>query len=245
MNRLLEPLREQDLHDQLRAAPTEWHSLVAAWLESAAGCRLISHLQARIAAGASIYPTSLLRSLLLTPLSQVRVVILGQDPYHGPGQAQGLAFSVASHVRLPPSLRNILAELKRDLGLARLNPDLSSWATQGVLLLNSVLSVEQGRPASHAGCGWESLTQTIVAAVAERGQPCVYLLWGAHAQRNEPLILERSSVCKLGPAPLVLKANHPSPLSARRPPVPFLGCGHFSQTELYLRQHQQSAIVWV
>jgi uracil-DNA glycosylase len=204
------------------------------WLRSAPGQSLRTHLDARVQVGATIYPREVLRALVLTPLPEVKVLILGQDPYHGPGQAHGLAFSVPRGVATPPSLRNILAELHRDMGIRRTDTDLSGWARQGVLLLNTALTVEDGQPGSHAKRGWEALTQALVAAVVARGAPCVYMLWGAHAQQSEAVLAQAPQG---GVAPLVLKANHPSPLSARRPPVPFVGCGHFGAASRYLAQH--------
>jgi uracil-DNA glycosylase len=232
---------QQPLAQQLTRAPQAWQGVLAAWQFSAAGQSLIDYVDARVTSGCAVYPAQPLHALQLTPLAQVKVVILGQDPYHGPGQAQGLAFSVAQGQRMPPSLRNILTELERDLGVRRSSTDLSSWAEQGVLLLNTVLTVENGRPASHAKRGWELLAQTVLQAIAARGQACAYLLWGAHAQQFEALI--RQAPCTVHP--LVLKANHPSPLSARRPPVPFLGCGHFGQVRAYLAAHHQTSINWL
>jgi uracil-DNA glycosylase len=166
-----------------------------------------------------------LRALMLTPLAEVRVVILGQDPYHGPGQAEGLAFSVPAGVKIPPSLRNIHVELQRDLGLAPpAHGHLGTWAKQGVLLLNTSLTVEDGQPASHARRGWEVLTDALIEATARQPRRISYLLWGAHAQAKASLI-EAAGAGRHQ----VLMANHPSPLSARRPPVPFIGCGHFGQ----------------
>lgn len=212
------------LPEQVATLPPDWRSLAEAWLVSEAGQQVASLLARRHAQGAEIYPGDLFRALRLTPLAQVRVVILGQDPYHGPGQADGLAFSVPRGAKLPPSLRNIFQELHRDLGvpLAK-HGALDAWAAQGVLLLNTALSVERGQPASHSGQGWESLTDALIKAVALRPAPCVFMLWGAHAQSKAPLIES------LAPGRhQLLRANHPSPLSARRPPVPFMGCGHFS-----------------
>jgi uracil-DNA glycosylase len=190
-------------------------------------------------AGTPTYPSEPLRALQLTPFEEVRVVILGQDPYHGPGQAHGLAFSVPHGVALPPSLRNIFKELQRDCGCReQYSGNLESWARQGVLLLNAVLTVESGRPASHARRGWEQLTDALIAALARDPVPKVFLLWGAHAQAKEALIAQAG-----GPH-LVLLANHPSPLSARRPPVPFLGCGHFSAANRFLRSQGRGEIEW-
>ncbi len=207
----------------------DWAPLLRAWRDSPEGQGLIRFVDERLAAGATVYPADVFRALTATPLSRVRVLILGQDPYHGPGQAEGLAFSVPAGQRHPPSLRNIIRELQRDLGfLERQSGNLLPWAQQGVLLLNSVLTVEDGRPASHAKKGWEALTDGIVLAVAEDPGPKVFMLWGAHAQSKLPLIAAS------GGAHRVLQCNHPSPLSASRPPLPFVGCAHFSQAKAFL-----------
>ncbi|MEJ6007336.1 uracil-DNA glycosylase [Paucibacter sp. AS339] len=206
-----------------------WRPLVEAWRDSAAGQQLLALLAERAAAGAIIYPPDPFRALRLTPLAQTRVLILGQDPYHGPGQAEGLAFSVPEGVKPPPSLRNIFKELQRDLGQQPpMSPSLSAWAERGVLLLNSCLTVEDGAPASHAKQGWEALTDALVAAAARDTAPKVFMLWGAYAQAKAGLI------AAAGPQHLILQANHPSPLSALRPPAPFIGCGHFSQAAAWL-----------
>ena len=207
-----------------------WRPVVDAFLASAEGQRLASFMQARLAAGAVIYPPHPLRALELTPLDSVHAVVLGQDPYHGPGQAEGLAFSVADGVRHPPSLRNIFKEL----GATPQSGSLVEWARSGVLLLNACLTVEDGQPASHARKGWEALTDGLLARVAATASPCVYLLWGAHAQAKADLI--RSHAAQHAREILVLQANHPSPLSARRPPVPFLGSGCFRQAREWLAQ---------
>jgi uracil-DNA glycosylase len=211
----------------------DWRGVVDAFLSSAPGQRLSAFVQARLAAGATVYPPRPFRALELTPLASVRVVILGQDPYHGPGQAEGLAFSVAPGVRLPPSLRNIFKERQRSLGVAiPSSGSLAGWARGGVLLLNTSLTVEQGLPASHAGQGWEQLTDALLQAVAAQASPCVYMLWGAHAQAKSALI--SATAARHGREALILSANHPSPLSANRPPVPFMGCGHFEAARSWL-----------
>jgi uracil-DNA glycosylase len=176
-----------------------------------------------------IYPPHPLRALELTPLPTVRAVVLGQDPYHGPGQAEGLAFSVADGVKHPPSLRNIF----RELGTRPESGSLVPWARSGVLLLNAVLTVEDGQPTSHAKKGWEVLTDRLLALVASTASPCVYLLWGAHAQAKADLI--RAHAAQYGREILVLASNHPSPLSASRPPVPFLGSGCFREARDWLQ----------
>lgn len=224
-------LQAQRLHawapEQWPLAPG-WQDTVAGFLGSEAGQALAAFLRQRLADGAVIYPPRPLRALELTPLAAVHVVVLGQDPYHGPGQAEGLAFSVAEGVRVPPSLRNIFQEL----GCSPPSGSLVDWARHGVLLLNTCLTVEDGQPASHARRGWEELTSRLLALVAATASPCAYLLWGAHAQAKAPLI--RATAAAHGREALVLQANHPSPLSARRPPVPFLGCGHFAQARAWL-----------
>lgn len=231
------------VNDQLQSAdPAEWtvapgwQALVAGFFASAQGQALRDFLQARLEAGAVVFPAQPLRALELTPPEQVRVVILGQDPYHGRGQAEGLAFSVQSGVAVPPSLRNIFKELQRDLGIPPPpfpNPggSLLKWAQNGVLLLNTCLTVEEAQPASHAGKGWEVLTDAIIRHVSVNAQPSVFMLWGAHAQSKRALIDAQRH--------LVLTANHPSPLSALRPPQPFIGCGHFSLARQWREAHRE------
>ncbi len=212
----------------------DWKPVVDAFFASATGQSLLAFLRARLEAGAVIFPPRPLRALELTPAKDVRVVILGQDPYHGRGQAEGLAFSVAPGVALPPSLRNIFKELQRDLGTPPPKfpvpgGSLMNWAAHGVLLLNTCLTVEEGRPASHAGKGWETLTDSVIRHVSAGDHPVVFMLWGAHAQSKRALID--------GSRHQVLVANHPSPLSALRPPLPFIGCGHFSQAREWRMAH--------
>ncbi len=214
-----------------------WTDLVDRFWASPEGRGLQAFLAGRLAQGAVVYPPRPLRALELTAPEAVRVVILGQDPYHGPGQAEGLAFSVAPGVKVPPSLRNMFQELQRDLGVpAPADGSLVRWARQGVLLLNTGLTVEDGQPASHAGRGWETLTDAVIQHGGTTGDPKVFLLWGAHAQKKLPLIDARRH--------LVLCANHPSPLSARRGPVPFIGCGHFGQANAWLAGRGRPPIDW-
>lgn len=218
----------------------DWAPLLQRWRDSAAGRSTLSAVDARIAAGAVVYPADPLAALQLTPCAATRVLILGQDPYHGPGQAEGLAFSVPPDCRVPPSLRNIHAELQRDLGLAPPgHGSLRAWAEQGVLLLNTTLTVEEGRAGSHAALGWQSLTSLICMALLERGRSLVVLLWGAHAQQHwtRACPTERRTV-------VTLFANHPSPLAARRPPQPFVGCGHFGQANRLLQAAGQPPVRW-
>ncbi len=221
------------------ALPESWRPALEPVLETPVLRALGGFLAAEEAAGKTIYPPrgARLAALELTPLDAVRVVILGQDPYHGPGQAHGLAFSVQDGVKVPPSLVNIFKELASDLGLPRpANGNLSGWARQGVLLLNNALTVEAGQAGSHQQRGWEPFTDAAVAAVARRAEPAVFLLWGSHAQAKAARVRELQS----GPH-LVLHAPHPSPLSAHRG---FLGCRHFSQANAFLEAHGRAAIDW-
>ena len=223
-----------------------WQVLIAEFFASEAGRSLAAFVSARIGSGVTIYPPAPFRMLALTPLAQVKVIIVGQDPYHGPGQAEGLAFSVPHGVPAPPSLRNIFKEVHRSLGqsgdllgagLAERRGSLRSWAEQGVLLLNTCLTVEDGQPASHAKRGWEDLTTALLRACSDEAGCRVFMLWGAHAQALRPVIDEARH--------LVLAANHPSPLSATRGPIPFIGCGHFAQANQWLTKHLQSEIDWL
>ncbi len=168
------------------------------------------------------------------PFDRVKVVIIGQDPYHGPGQANGLAFSVAPGVAIPPSLQNIFKEVQADMGVEMPeNGDLTRWAEQGVLLLNSSLTVKAGKPASHAGMGWEVMTDAAIKALSDGRENLVFLLWGAHAGKKSGLIDPSKH--------LILKAPHPSPLSAHRG---FFGCRHFSRANAYLKLHNIEPIKW-
>ncbi len=225
----------------LQALAPGWREPVASFLASAAGQALSARLQAALDAGAVVYPPEPFRALTLTALDDVRVVILGQDPYHGPGQAEGLAFSVAPGVKLPPSLRNIFKELQRSLDVPMpIDGSLVRWASQGVLLLNTSLTVEDGLPASHARWGWETLTDSLVALVARQLRPVVFMLWGGHAQAKRALIEQAAPDGRH----LVLQANHPSPLSALRPPLPFMGCNHFALAQRFLQSQGQKAVAW-
>jgi uracil-DNA glycosylase len=218
-----------DLSTQLLHA--DWQPIVQDFLHSAIGLKLQDFLQERLQAGAVIYPPQPFKALELTALQDVRVVILGQDPYHGAGQAEGLAFSVARGVKIPPSLRNMFKERERDLGLAPASHgSLQSWAQQGVLLLNTTLTVEDGQPASHAKKGWEQLTDRLIEACARQARPVAFMLWGGHAQAKLALISQHNTDQRH----LILTANHPSPLSALRAPEPFMGCGHFGKARQFL-----------
>lgn len=227
----------------LHADPGQW-VVDAGWTEplarfwaSATGRDLVGFLRQRLDVGAVVYPPEPLRALALTAPDDVRVVILGQDPYHGPGQAEGLAFSVAPGIKVPPSLRNIYKEQRRDLSVPTpTGGSLVGWARQGVLLLNTCLTVEDGLPASHAGRGWEVFTDALIQRCAAVGSPKAFLLWGAHAQKKASGIDPKRH--------LLLCSNHPSPLSASRGPVPFLGCGHFGAVNQWLRTQGLTEIEW-
>jgi len=198
--------------------------------------RLRDYLRAEKKRGARIFPPGKLifNALNSTPLDTVKVVILGQDPYHGPGQAQGLSFSVPRGVPVPPSLQNIYKELQSDLGLPPPgHGDLGSWARQGVLLLNAVLTVEAHKAGSHQGQGWEQFTDRVVSVVNEKKDAVVFMLWGSYAQKKGAVI-DRSRH-------LVLMAPHPSPLSAYRG---FLDCRHFSRCNEYLEAKGKSPVDW-
>lgn len=198
--------------------------------------QLRTYLLAEKASGKQIYPRGRewFRALDLTPLDKVRVVILGQDPYHGPGQAHGLCFSVKPGVRPPPSLVTIYKELQSDLGIPRANHGfLEHWAQQGVLLLNSVLTVEMAKAASHQKKGWERFTDAVIRLVNAKDQPVVFMLWGAYAQKKAAFVDAEKH--------LVLKAAHPSPLSAHNG---FLGCRHFSQCNTFLESKGLAPIDW-
>jgi len=220
--------------------PESWHAALDPVLALPESRRLGGWLRAEEARGATIYPPqgTRLRALELTPLDQVKVVILGQDPYHGPGQAHGLCFSVPDGVQVPPSLVNIYKELESDLGIARRGTgNLEHWARQGVLLLNTSLTVEAGKAGSHAGKGWEAITDAAVAAVAARDEPTVFLLWGNHARKKA------ANVPQLAPGGrhLVLASAHPSPLSAH---AGFFGSKPFSQANAFLTETGRGAIDW-
>lgn len=221
------------------ALPPSWKKPLEEICHTPAIDTLVQFLKGREAAGATIYPAkqNIFAALRATPFDQVHVVIVGQDPYHGPGQAHGLSFSVPAGVPIPPSLRNIFKELHTDIGMAvPKNGTLTGWANQGVLLLNAILTVEEGKPASNANHGWELFTDAIIAQLLKRKQPLVLMLWGAYAQKK----VQHLGV-HIDPArDLILKAGHPSPLSVTR----FLGCRHFSKANEFLKKHNVPEINW-
>ncbi|AMW79119.1 uracil-DNA glycosylase [Acinetobacter sp. TGL-Y2] len=214
-----------------------WKNSLTEFLLSARMDQLRAFLKAEIQADKVIYPPSSLifSALNTTPLSQVKAVIIGQDPYHGPNQAHGLSFSVQKGLALPPSLRNIFHELNSDLGIAPAkHGNLTQWAEEGVLLLNSVLTVEAGQPTSHQKQGWEDFTDAVIDILNQEREHIVFILWGAYAQRKGQRIDQERH--------LVLKAAHPSPLAANR--GGFFGCKAFSKTNNYLKQNGIEPIKW-
>jgi uracil-DNA glycosylase len=214
----------------------EWLQLLKAEFDEPYMKQLRAFLASEKAAGKVIYPPGTLwfNALNHTPFSKVKVVILGQDPYHGPHQAHGLCFSVQEGIQPPPSLINIFTEIKRDLGLEQPSRgDLTAWADQGVLLMNAVLTVEHSKAGSHQGKGWETFTDRVVALLNEQCEHLVFLLWGSYAQKKGALIDRKKH--------LVLTSPHPSPLSAYRG---FIGNAHFSKTNDYLKAKGLGVINW-
>ncbi len=221
--------------DRTKLEPS-WKARIGDWLQRPEMRELSAFLRQRKAAGARIYPPGpqIFAAFDATPFDAVKVVILGQDPYHGPGQAHGLCFSVLPGVPVPPSLANIYKEINADLGIPSPGHGcLMPWAQQGVLLLNAVLTVEEGRAGAHQGKGWEGFTDHAIETLAREREGLVFLLWGSYAQAKGKVIDTRRH--------RVLRAPHPSPLSAHRG---FLGCGHFSATNQYLAQRGHPLIDW-
>ncbi|CAB3759721.1 uracil-DNA glycosylase [Paraburkholderia humisilvae] len=232
------PAAPASLESQFDALPSAWRAHLRPFVDSDAYLSLCRFVDGERAAGKTVYPADVFRALRLTSPDDVKIVILGQDPYHGEDrgtpQAHGLAFSVPPAVRPPPSLRNIFKEITASLGYpSPAHGCLDAWAKQGVLLLNTVLTVERNQAASHAKRGWEKCTDTLIHELAVRHEGLVFMLWGAHAQAKRAL---------LGGKPhCVLEAPHPSPLSAHRG---FLGCRHFALANAYLEAHGRQPIDW-
>jgi uracil-DNA glycosylase len=213
-----------------------WQSALQGEREKAYFKELLTFIEERRGSGCKVFPQNneVFLSLQLTAFEDVKVVILGQDPYHGAGQAHGLAFSVLPGVPSPPSLQNIYKELRSDIGFTIPKTGyLAPWASRGVLLLNSVLTVEEGKPGSHANKGWEQFTDRVISEVATQRENVVFLLWGSYAQKKAASVDSSKH--------LVLHAPHPSPLSAHRG---FLGCKHFSQANAYLQKHGIQEVDW-
>ena len=216
--------------------PNNWKNHLITEFSQPYMLQLKSFLLSEIKAGKTIFPkpTEYFNAFYMTSFSEVKVVILGQDPYHGPGQAHGVCFSVPPQMPLPPSLRNIFVELKKDIGKqAPISGCLELWARQGVLLLNSTLTVQAGRAGSHQNKGWEIFTDRVIHLLNQKKQHLVFMLWGAYAQKKGAFIDTNRH--------LVLTAAHPSPLSASNG---FFGCGHFSKANQYLKEHGKTMIDW-
>ncbi|MCZ2720821.1 uracil-DNA glycosylase [Marinomonas sp. 15G1-11] len=214
----------------------DWRKPLAQMMDLSVLDTLFDFLKSRKSEGGIIYPqeSDVFAAFNLTEFNKVKVVVLGQDPYHGPQQAHGLSFSVLPSVKIPPSLVNIYKELESDLGIQPVNHGcLIPWAQQGVLLLNSVLTVEAGQPNSHKGKGWEAFTDAVIALINNQHEHVVFILWGAYAQKKGKKIDRNKH--------LVLESVHPSPLSVYRG---FFGCQHFSKTNEYLKYHNQDPIHW-
>jgi len=233
-NRLVQPLASR-----VDSLPRVWQEALSEPSVKASLERVCAYVDQRVAQGVTVYPADPFKALRTLDPDRVRVVILGQDPYHGPGQAQGLAFSVPDASKRPPSLRNIVKELAAEFPNRAAMPrnDLQPWADQGVFLLNTSLTVEAASAGAHAKRGWEAVTDALIARVAQSKTPKVFMLWGAHAQAKAGLLPPDASH-------LVLRANHPSPLSATRPPVPFIGCGHFKTANEWLQNNGVLPVDW-
>jgi uracil-DNA glycosylase len=213
-----------------------WKKVLEKEFEASYFQGLSTFIKSEILSGKTIYPhpKNIFAALDKTPFETVKVIILGQDPYHGPWQAHGLSFSVMEWVRNPPSLQNIFKEIQRDINiLTPKNGDLSRWTEQGALLLNTTLTVRAGEPMSHAGKWWETFTDAIIQTLSDKRDFLIFLLWWSHAQKKKSLINSKKHI--------ILEAPHPSPLSAHRG---FLGCGHFGKTNALLREHGLSEIQW-
>ena len=213
-----------------------WKNALASEFEKPYFASLVRFLHAEKAAGRKIFPpgSQIFRAFELTPVSQLKVVILGQDPYHGPGQAHGLSFSVPANVPAPPSLKNIFKEIETDLGVRMSGyPDLEKWARQGVLLLNAVLTVRSGEAASHGKIGWQEFTDAVIRYISDNCEGVVFMLWGNFA-RTKSEIIDHSRHC-------VLEAAHPSPLARGA----FFGCRHFSKANDYLASTGRTQIDWI
>lgn len=216
---------------------SEWFSYCEDEFEKDYFLNIQSYLSERIAQGSSVFPPieQIFKAFELSPFTKTKVVIIGQDPYHGKGQAHGLLFSVPNGIRLPPSLRNIFKELYNDMGIEPAqNGNLESWARQGVLLLNTILTVEEGRPSAHQGIGWEIFTDHVIHILNSYRKNLVFVLWGNYAKSKKKLIESSRH--------LILESNHPSPLAAHRG---FFGNNHFSQINIYLERNDLDPIDWI
>lgn len=232
--------RLKETIDQQLASPTldPWREILTAWRQSAKGQYASEKIALRLSEGAVIYPERPFRALEKSTLDNIKVCIVGQDPYHQAGQAEGLCFSVAPGIAIPRSLRNIYKELERSLSMPMpTSGSLMKWAEQGVLLLNTALTVEDSQPNCHAKWGWSELTGEIIRHVAEQRTQVVFMLWGGHAQSLKHLIPS-------GHKHLILESNHPSPLSATKGATPFIGNNHFVKANVFLIDQGLKPIDW-
>jgi uracil-DNA glycosylase len=214
---------------------SKWLSLIQSRTDELVDYNLTEFLNRQISDGMPVLPEpqKWFRALNELGPDDVKVVILGQDPYHGPGQAQGISFSVPEDIKCPPSLKNIFKEIESDVGVKNGSPDLTSWLSQGVLLLNAVLTVEQSKAGSHAKKGWEQITDAVIQSISDQQTHVVFMLWGGYAEKKKSLI-DETKHC-------VLTSVHPSPLSAHRG---WFGCKHFSLANQYLADHDRAQIDW-
>ncbi|AGF49372.1 uracil-DNA glycosylase [Candidatus Kinetoplastidibacterium galati] len=234
-------LLSKKLINSVEELPNVWRNILLSSENIVTLQHINKFLESRLLDGVTIYPFNPMKALhKISLISDIKVIILGQDPYHGEGQANGLAFSVLENCQKPPSLRNICKELSieyPDMEFTNLR-NLDCWANQGVLLLNSILTVEKGKPLSHKKIGWETITDSIIKLVSEDNSPKVFMLWGNYAQSKDYLINSTKNYH------LILKANHPSPLSAFRSPLPFIGCNHFKIASEWLINHRKTPVIW-
>ncbi len=229
--------KESTLLDWTLPEDKVWRARIEAFLASPEGKALREAID-KEEKHACVFPQAIFRAMKLTPFHAVKVVILGQDPYHGDNQAEGLAFSVAPGVKVPPSLRNIKKEIAAEWGMpVKTDGSLVAWAQEGVLLLNATLTVRAYEPNSHKDLGWQKLTDGLIEALSQERDGLVFMLWGNFARAKRDLI-DPEKHC-------ILEANHPSPLSANKGPIPFLGCGHFKQANAWLVAHGKEPIDWL
>ncbi len=229
------PIKDEYLDYQ--SIKAGWKPLFEAFFASAVGQSLIQKIRLEIDAGKTLYPADPFRLFRQLDISEAKVIIVGQDPYHGENQAAGLAFHVNDGVKVPPSLKNIFKELASEFDSPiPTSGDLTGWVAQGVFLLNAVLTVRKSEAASHAGFGWETLTDTVLSALSSDARPKVFMLWGHFARSKAPLIDTNRH--------LVLVANHPSPFSAYKGTEPFFGCEHFKKANLWLTERGLTSINW-
>ncbi|AGF47222.1 uracil-DNA glycosylase [Candidatus Kinetoplastibacterium desouzaii TCC079E] len=234
-------LTSKDIYKNFELISCSWKEEISKYFSLNNLRNTFNFLENRLSEGIIIYPSNPFRAIHITnTISKINIVIIGQDPYHNNGQANGLAFSINSNSHPPPSLKNIYKELSIEYKQFTFEKEynLISWANQGVLLLNNILTVEDSKPMSHKNKGWELFTDAIIKAVANDNNPKVFMLWGLQAQEKERIIKNQNN------HHLILKANHPSPLSANRKPIPFIGCNHFINANRWLHLNKKNTIKW-